>query len=515
MFDEHAAKRSPSSSAATMTWDAFISYKSEDRGWAVALHQRLAAKDQSVFFDYQSLRAGAEWQPQLEQALAASGALIVLWSKRAASQDTMSWTEEERYLFAMREVRLPQTRRRPVIMVLLDAVPAAQAAVHHVAEILDGKYYETGDPAAPPAAVWDSLVEKVVTSIAEGHRVLAQQRRRRIAGYGLIVCMLAGLGTVAARPERTFTTCVREALIQEKKLDRDAASSAAVRLQALVSLAASGKTPAITRSNRRQPEYEVLANTNTYRSIVRCASDSNVVLPIPHLQSVAQVSSNWERPLAGAQVLPDGANVSSGCVTTSAGTCALSIPYPNEEKKIGLSASREGYSSVSRGMSVNEFLEGPSLTLVRVSQTVSIAVERNLRKVPNASVTLLLTPAGDAAWSAQCELAHQAGQGCQTTTTNANGVAVFHYSQASTKASVEVAIGRERKAFPLEISPTFRSEYTVEWDHPCRVDGDQPPRRWTGTACRNPRIVDGTEAYKIRFPKELGRCTSVSVYKCP
>lgn len=150
-----------------MQYDAFISYKSEDRAWAEALYTRLTQRNRKIFYDYQSLRVGPQWEPQLTKALAESGALIVLWSKKAASQETMTWTEEERYLFKMNEIRSPRERTRPVIFVLLDATPTTLGAYQHVLDIRDGNHYAQA-PDAAPAAVWTSVVDKVLDGIDEG-----------------------------------------------------------------------------------------------------------------------------------------------------------------------------------------------------------------------------------------------------------------------------------------------------------------------------------------------------------
>ncbi len=158
-----------------MSWDAFISYKSEDRPWAQSLSNKLRARNRSVFYDYDTLHAGNEWQPQLEEALGKSGALIVLWSSRLKSEPILSWTEMERYLFRMTELRTPRNRQRPVIFVLLDTHPTALGALQVVPDIRDGNYYAASGANADqalknvPEKVWDSVVTKVLDGIDEGH----------------------------------------------------------------------------------------------------------------------------------------------------------------------------------------------------------------------------------------------------------------------------------------------------------------------------------------------------------
>jgi hypothetical protein len=151
-----------------MPYDAFISYKSEDRPWAETLHRKLIARGRTAFFDYQSLRAGQTWQPQLERALGESSALVVIWSKLAAAQGSLTWTEEERYLFDRDELRSPRVRRRPVIFVLLDASPPTLGALHHVNEIKDRAGAYPGDPGGVPDAVWDAIADKIIDGIDDG-----------------------------------------------------------------------------------------------------------------------------------------------------------------------------------------------------------------------------------------------------------------------------------------------------------------------------------------------------------
>ena len=51
----------------------FISYAHDDREWARMLDQELATRGFDRFFDYNSLRAGQNWEDQLLDALTACG----------------------------------------------------------------------------------------------------------------------------------------------------------------------------------------------------------------------------------------------------------------------------------------------------------------------------------------------------------------------------------------------------------------------------------------------------------
>lgn len=76
-------------------YDVFISYSREDRDWADQVYRSLEA-GQSVFFDYQSLRAGDDWEEKIQSALEESRSLVLLWSDKAKSSD---WVTREMWTF--------------------------------------------------------------------------------------------------------------------------------------------------------------------------------------------------------------------------------------------------------------------------------------------------------------------------------------------------------------------------------------------------------------------------------
>lgn len=76
-----------------MEYDAFISYRHADGDAARGVTKLLRAFGQSVFID-EGIAAGEEWAPEIWQALAASRALMVLWSRSASKSQYVhdEWT---------------------------------------------------------------------------------------------------------------------------------------------------------------------------------------------------------------------------------------------------------------------------------------------------------------------------------------------------------------------------------------------------------------------------------------
>jgi hypothetical protein len=66
----------------------FISYKREEFAYASALRKRLETSGYVVWWD-QALQTGGEWAAELDQQLADSSCVIVLWSRRAAASPWM------------------------------------------------------------------------------------------------------------------------------------------------------------------------------------------------------------------------------------------------------------------------------------------------------------------------------------------------------------------------------------------------------------------------------------------
>lgn len=73
-------------------WDVFLSYRSVNRPWVLALYDALVQAGFKVFLDQFALVPGASLDESLQQNLAASGAGILVWS--AAASDS-KWVQRE------------------------------------------------------------------------------------------------------------------------------------------------------------------------------------------------------------------------------------------------------------------------------------------------------------------------------------------------------------------------------------------------------------------------------------
>ena len=75
------------------SYDAFISYRSADRAWAMSLYDILQLAKWKVFLDQYDLVPGADLATSLEDALLASGSGVILWSSRTKDSE---WCKRER-----------------------------------------------------------------------------------------------------------------------------------------------------------------------------------------------------------------------------------------------------------------------------------------------------------------------------------------------------------------------------------------------------------------------------------
>jgi hypothetical protein len=156
-----------------MPYTAFISYKSEDRDWALKLRDSLVASGipgKDLFFDKDRLEAGYEWPEQLTQALAESKHAVFLISANAYKPQSYVTFEHAEFLHQhYRPAQLnPLLPQRRMIYVLLDENPPAGVVVHAVSAIKDDKR----DPYAKGAAAlaendptWKRVVKQVADAI--------------------------------------------------------------------------------------------------------------------------------------------------------------------------------------------------------------------------------------------------------------------------------------------------------------------------------------------------------------
>ena len=100
------------------SYDAFISYRSLDRRWSMALFDVLKLAGWDAFLDQYDLVPGAELATSLEEALAASSSGVILWSSRTKDSE---WCKRERN--AMRTLKDRSDGSFNFIFAKLDAEP--------------------------------------------------------------------------------------------------------------------------------------------------------------------------------------------------------------------------------------------------------------------------------------------------------------------------------------------------------------------------------------------------------
>ncbi len=107
-------------------YDVFLSYSRADRDWARRLHGSLshAAVPYKTFFDYESLRAGDDWEAAIQSALESSRHFLVLWSEQARQSD---WVTRELWTFFANAKPKTDTSRRLICVNLRGMNQATKA----------------------------------------------------------------------------------------------------------------------------------------------------------------------------------------------------------------------------------------------------------------------------------------------------------------------------------------------------------------------------------------------------
>ncbi len=82
-------------------YDAFISYRSSDRSWAMALYDALRLSGWEPFLDQFDLVPGSNLQTSLEENLQASSSGVILWSSRTRDSE---WCKNERQSMKTRKL---------------------------------------------------------------------------------------------------------------------------------------------------------------------------------------------------------------------------------------------------------------------------------------------------------------------------------------------------------------------------------------------------------------------------
>lgn len=104
-----------------ITWDVFISYRSSNRHWAMALHDQLEAAGFSTFLDQFVLRPGLLLEDSLDQHLSASASGVLVLSKDVAASD---WVKNERRkMQALAKARAGSTLPFEYVIARIDDAP--------------------------------------------------------------------------------------------------------------------------------------------------------------------------------------------------------------------------------------------------------------------------------------------------------------------------------------------------------------------------------------------------------
>jgi hypothetical protein len=154
-----------------MKYTAFISYKSDDREWALKLKNALTSRGiNDLFFDKDRLEVGYEWKDQLKDAMAESKHIVFLISAKAYKPESYVTVEHAEFLHeyyrpAQKNPLLPQRR---MIYVLLEGNPPAGVDVHGVSAIKDDKrdlYAKGPAQLSEDDATWRRVVQQVARAI--------------------------------------------------------------------------------------------------------------------------------------------------------------------------------------------------------------------------------------------------------------------------------------------------------------------------------------------------------------
>jgi hypothetical protein len=105
----------------SIEWDVFISYRSSNRRWAIALRDQLVEKGFSVFLDQFVLRPGMELDETLEESLNRSGSGVLVLSRDVATSD---WVKnEQRKMQELAEARAGGALPFNCVIARIDAAP--------------------------------------------------------------------------------------------------------------------------------------------------------------------------------------------------------------------------------------------------------------------------------------------------------------------------------------------------------------------------------------------------------
>lgn len=152
-------------------YDIFISYAAQDQPWAVKLFDSLQKRNIQTFLDKQRIGVGYKWGSELATALKSSQHLVVIWSKHAASSDSVrreaSYFEASSDPVFAEAPPLPGQDERRLIFLVLEAGPQhVSSGAQVINDLNNGKAYQAGVHAIP-SVKWESLVDKIEKAIDE------------------------------------------------------------------------------------------------------------------------------------------------------------------------------------------------------------------------------------------------------------------------------------------------------------------------------------------------------------
>ena len=113
--------------------DVFISYKREERARCVAIYDALVDLELSVWFDGR-IEPGTDFDREIEREVRAAGAVLVLWSERAADSD---WIRAE--------ARSGRQNERLVAIRLDDCLPPLEFASVQAIDLFDHRDFQSSE----------------------------------------------------------------------------------------------------------------------------------------------------------------------------------------------------------------------------------------------------------------------------------------------------------------------------------------------------------------------------------
>ena len=133
----------------------FLSYASEDLALAEKLEQELNACNISVYRDKTGLRAGTEWERQIESSIEASQHLVVLWSKAAKERSTWVQHEISTFMAYSRDSKVS----RHIFTIYLDVMNDVLKPIQGYEQLLVENLYPAQMESDRAKALWKEIVD--------------------------------------------------------------------------------------------------------------------------------------------------------------------------------------------------------------------------------------------------------------------------------------------------------------------------------------------------------------------